>query len=748
MLSRGTIAAALAAAALAAWGLPRLTVDGAAAFALPEGDPLIALNAQLDAATGGDDLLAVVVWPDSPYAGEGLDPALVETTAAVADALDGLPSLRRVADPLSAPLVAEVDGALTAVRPFDPRPEPGSEAWAAASAALTADPFVGGQLVAEDGSLMAVLAWIERGGADDRLVRIARRSLRDEPVQGLKALVDGAALAVALGEAQGPVDAAIAARLREAAAGQGKAAGDAEIASAWIAEATAAAADPEGAAVAEVRAAVEGLPPHDGVRTVVLGAPVVEETLAAVVPVAVQKAMTALLLLTMLMVAWQRRDTKATFLAGAAPVVACGLAFGAFGAMGIPLMVPVALAALVGAAWAAWQVAAAGAGGLAPAGAHVLMAGAALAWGWGLKDAGAATAPLLGVLAGSIAGGLLAPFVEPSATDPKVTAAARGGGERRPWKWLPFAAALLVLGGVHLARDLPVGLDAGGLVAWSHPAGAASAALASTTGTSPAAFLVYRDEARPRAAASPQALRALRMAQEALRVQPAVRGTASWADFVARLHAIMSGARRGALPDEAALIDQYLLAFGNAGELAALRSPDLTTATGVVRLNRQGGAALGVLAEDWPAGAGPVALAGDAVAISKAGRTSASRMLCAGAGAWVLAALLLLGLPGTTTPRQALAEALFVGGIAAAIAVVAGVGIAGAITPSVAGAALMGAAFVAAGRSLNATAVFTSSVVLLGLFPAGPVGSTQIASFVAGIAVAAILATVVRAFEP
>lgn len=743
MAVRGEWLALAGMLALAAVGLPRLTVDGARAFALPPGHALPALNDQLDAATGGDDVIVLVTWPDAlPAEGTGLHPAVVARTVAIADALVGLPSLRRTADPFSAPLVVEADGAVTTITPFAPPPEWGTEAWTAASEAVLKSPFVGGQLVAHDGSLAVVVAWIERGSLDERLAGGAASALGDPEFRGtpeglaLQQLVNRARLAVALGEATDPASTVVAGRLRDLAGG-GDAPGSSR-AKEIVAAAEAAHADPEAAAHADLDAAIASLPVIEGATTALVSAKLFEDTLGGIVPRAVQKGLVGMSFMLFVVVGWMRKSPGPTLTAGLVPPVAVAATFGLFGLAGIPLTVPVVLAGLVGGAWAGWLAAAAASGTPAPVGSHIILAVAALAWGAGLTDSGTGFAPNLAVLIGSIVGVAVGPLLVPE-TPPAPPA-------RSTWRWLPYVAAFLILGGVRLVLGLPVGLDAGGLVSYSHSVGSASAALASTTGTSPAAFVVYRGE--PGSAARPGALQALRLAQDSLRVEEAVRSSTSWADFVGTLHSMVSGARPGELPSDPALVDQYLLTFGRSDHLDPIRSPDLSVATATVRLQPRGGAHLGRLAEALPAEGEAVSLAGEAVAVSLAGRRSARRMLQVGAVVFALIVVLLIALPSVSGPRDLLGEALGLGAVGAVALIVGAAGIAGAITPSAVAAALMAIAFAAAGRALPLAAVGAGSAVLLGLFPAGPLGSTQIAVFAAGLAAAAVVMAILRAFEP
>ncbi|MCP4867570.1 MAG: hypothetical protein GY898_02490 [Proteobacteria bacterium] len=727
---------------IAGLGLPRLEEDGARAFALPEGHALVELNDAMDAATGGDDIIAIVTWPNAiPDAGAGLAPAVVERTAAIADALAGLPSLRRVADPFSAPLVVEDAGTLTAVTPFEPRPEPGTDAWLAASEAVLQSRFVGGQLVAEDGSLAVVVAWIDRSGVDARLAGGAAYALADADFRGtpdglaLQQLVNRARLAVALGETTDPASTVVAGKLRELATGSGPGAASA---AAIVAAAHAGAADPDAAAHADIDAALAALPDVEGATTAMVSARLFEEALGAIVPRSVRKALVGMSFMLVVVVGWMRRDAVPALLAAAVPAITLAAIFGLLGLLSLPLSVPMVLVGLTGAAWAGWLAAVAASGSPAPMGSHVIVALAGVAWGVGLIDSGAGFAPNLALLLGSTVGMAVGPTLEPERS--------RVAAERRAWPWLPYVAALVILGGFRLVGGLPVGLDAGGLVSYSHSVGSASAALASTTGTSPAAFVVFRGE--PRSAATPGALKAIRTVQDSLRVDPAVRGSTSWADFVSTLHAVVGGARPGELPTDPALVEQYLLNFGNSDHLGPLRSSDLSVATATVRLQPRGGAHLGRLAESLPADGERVALAGEAVAISLAGRRSARSILRVGGAALVLVVLMLIGLPSVTTPREFLGEALLVGAIASIALIIGAAGIAGAITPAAAAAAVMAAAFAAAGRALPLMAVAAGSAVLLGLFPAGPLGSTQIAAFAAAVAAAAVVTTILRALEP
>ena len=714
---------------LAGLGLPNLVVDGTRVFALPDGHALPELSDAVDAATGGDDLLAVVVVDDSGDDVGLLDEAGVAVIEEIRSVMEGLAAFDGVRAVTSAPLLADVEGAITAVRPLVPPPSDAG-GWEAARRAVLADPFARDLLISADGRTALVAGWLFRGTGEEALVRQATLALRDpefrssEAGAALQEQVNGARLAVALGEARGPVDAEVGRRLAELAEYGGPGAGEVE---AWR---RAAFKDPASRAMATMGPILSDLDLPDGHRVGLAGVAVLEAALIEAVPLGVRLGLAGLVLMAGIVGFAGRRSLWDGGLAAVGTAGTFGVALGFYGLLGIPLHTLSALAALVGGAWAGGLLAARSHGRLPASDAAILCAAlAAVPAAVGLTIPDAGPAPVIALAVASLIG-LGAPVGDPAGVVRISTVA----GEAPRW-WSTQLAAALLVAGLAGSWGLAVGVDAAGLVSAGHPAGMATVDLALGLGVAPSAFAVYRDGDQGRALARPAALSGLRLIQDALEADPAVAGTRSWADFVSALHVQVSGAPAGSLPSELALVEQYLLMFGQDDEARTLVSDDLGLGVAFIRLAPGGGAHLGRLAELWPAEGRPVGLAGDGVQVALAARLVAQRILRAGAVCLALALVLVIvgaagrGLGG----RRAISDLLMV-----SAATVVTLAVASRLTGAVAPACCLAALAVLAASTLatllprrQATALLL--VVGLGSALMLPSPALELRAFAAGL---------------
>ena len=116
---------------LACAGLTRLTLDGAAPWRLDPEHPVSLASARLNATTGGDDLIAVVLVDSRGGRAGLLDRDGVAALDAVRLALEGAAGLERVRSVLTAPIVSTDGGAVTAITPLHPPPQDDA-GWAVA----------------------------------------------------------------------------------------------------------------------------------------------------------------------------------------------------------------------------------------------------------------------------------------------------------------------------------------------------------------------------------------------------------------------------------------------------------------------------------------------------------------------------------------------------------------------------------------------------------------------------------------
>ena len=737
-MSRGPLASAFTLVVLlgiAIAGLPALQIDGLRAFALPPDHPLIELNQALDERTGGDDVLIAAVFAEPD--GTVFEPGPLDAIDAVRGAIQRVPTLSGARDIVTAPVLAEQEGAVTAITPLSPRPE--GAALRAAGEVVLADPFIADQLVARSGAVALVVAWIERGGDDMLLGRRADVALATDLGQSevggsIRDEINGARMAVALGEVETSAPVEVASRLRALAA-RGGPAGD--VVASMVDEASLDAADPAARSLSQLRAELKGTD-LSGVRVELVGPQVTTEALSLAVAGGVRSGLVGLLLFAALAVGWRRRAVGPAVAAAVAPALAAGAGLGLCGLLGVPMHLPTALAGLVGALWAGAVVSASSVGPVPLVRLTIVGLIGAAAWGAGLGDAGAALAPAACLLSGCVAAGVMLPTVTVSSGEVEAQ-------QGTPWTFTLYVAAAAGVAGTLALSSVPMGLDVGGLLRDRAPEGATSRFLAEELGTAPAAFLVMRAEEPPRALARPSSLRALRMGQASLEQEPVVAGTISWADFVSRLHERVSGAEPGLLPTTPALVDQYLLAFGRPKQTRVLVAEDLSLGVAMVRLVPGGAARLGLMVErTWPAGEQPLALAGDAAAMTLAARRS-SRGIAKGAAAGLLL-LALLFASEFGSSRRFLTDLFVVAG-AGLIACGTAAALLGAIAPTACAAGVIAGLLGWLARRCEAGGAPAAGIAALGVTPLLLSSSLQLHAFGAGLATAAVLLAVCRLGE-
>jgi len=684
-LNRPALTLAVLGVFVALAGLPRLTVDPDAPFRLAEDDPMAVADAALRATTGGDDLLAAVVWQEDGA------PLSREALAYLDELYEGLlrePALTRTRSPLRAPLLQSEGGVLSAATPLHPLPDGDTSAGLAA---LRADAFVAGTLLSEDGTLAILPSWIARDPADTVLVRLATSSLADAEVRATaagkaaKQAVEQARLAVVLGTATGTADEEVAKALRALAPTN-------ELASDWVRRADAIAKDPDAAAVAQIRAVLAGAAPPAGVRAAAIGEGITSGRLAALYPIAVALLIGGLLLgLGLSGGSSSPRSPMEGVLAALVGGLAAGFTVGAMAWLGAPQHSLTALAPIVAAALAcaAWL----GAPGVGRA---LVMVAPALG---------------LGIATGSTPGAVVSFGAAAAAVI--VVAGLRGGGGDFSAARSPVPSLVVAALGVGAVVAQPLGIDPAALLSARTPAGAAMQALDAAGMATSGQLALLGDGERP--LAKPDALEHLRAAQQELAGDPAVAGTVSWADFVARLHGAVSG--EDGLPADPALVDQYLLLFGRPDDVRPLVAPDLSVGGGMVRMKPGRGAELGRLAGEHTG----VVVTGGPARVTRAGRALAAH----GGAGWLLGLVIALGLLFARGSRDLSAVA------AATVAVATSGFFAGAVGAEslVAGAVAWGCV-VALGRSawgvvLGGLALFSPAVGLasvgLGLIAGGAV---------------------------
>lgn len=597
------LAALVLLAVAGASGALRLVLDADAPFRLPDDHPVEQATVALQAATGGDDVVLVALYGGDVLSADGV--AAIEAVRAGLAASASLDGVRAVTQ---APILAVRDGLLTVETPLVPTPADG------ARDRVLADRFAVGPLVGEDGTVALIPGWIRRQEAGPALVARATAALKDAELRATPAgaavtkAVNDARLAVVLGNAEGPADAAVEAALRTLAT-EGPAVA---LVGQWLQAAEAAATDPEGAALADARAALAAVTLPAGLHAEVLGAPAVAAAAAEAFPQGVALLLIGLCVFAGLAAAVNPGGALAALRSVVAVSLGALAAAGGLGWLGAPLHGVTALAPIIAGAVAGLLAS----GGPRPV--PVVAASVLPLLGLGIALSpvdGGLRAGLLAVGAGVLVGVLLWRGDDSAPLDVGTTAAPKELVS-------PVLQAGLVLAvGCGAALIQPAGLDPARLLDARHPVGAATAALDTAAGMgAPAQLVLTGDGERPMAA--PSALAELRAAQDALEAQEGVRSTVSWADCMAAIHERVSGAAPGALPDEPALVDQYLLLFGRPDATRPLVSRDLAVGSGLVRLQPGEGARLASLARTLP---GPVRLGGQAVRIATAAERTAHR---------------------------------------------------------------------------------------------------------------------------
>jgi hypothetical protein len=617
-------------------GLPRVHEDGARAFRLEADSPLAALNARVVDETGGDRLVLALLLDEAGLLnGSGL--AAIEEVRRIMASNVGLERVQAVH---VLPLLQSVDGTLTAVTPL--RPPPAEEAaWQAARDRVLADPLLRGQLISTDGKAAMVVGWIAPAGQPSGLLaQQAQQALQDGSFrasaagQRIQELINGARMAVVLGEASGTAQEEVARRLAALLEEGGLGAGELAV---WQRYSVQLQQDPEGAVLSSLTNSLEGLDVGDGLEVRLFSPRMVEDAYAEAFRQTVA-AFLAALLLTLLWFVARRRGLVAALLATLLCALAVAGTLGACGWMGLALHPLSVAAALTAGLWLAVLII------LRPASPRLRLL-CATALGAPVLLALPGGPALVDLRLAAAAGWVLAfvlcelwsalPLPERSEQAPPSALFVALSGRSVPWAWL---VVLVCCTGVLLGK--PMGIDAGRLVAAQSPVGETAALLSEHLGAAPGAFLVL-DGGAPGAAGQPENMRLLADVQARLRGHPAVRSVVSWSDLISRLHSVVADAKAGSLPSSASLVDQYLLLFDRPESTRMFVSEDLSLAVGVLRTQRGGGAELGYLATLLPAGDSQPALAGEAVAMSLAVRRQARGLL---QGLLLWAAVLLAGL--------------------------------------------------------------------------------------------------------
>jgi len=617
-------------------GLPRLQEDGARAFRLEPDSPLAALNARVVDETGGDRLVLTLLLDE----GGLLDSQGLEAIEAVRRIMASNVGLERVQAVHVLPLLESLQGTLSAVTPLSPPPAD-EAAWEAARSRVLADPLLRGQLISADAKAAMVVGWLPpRQQPSDLLARQAQGALQDgnfraTPAgQRIQEAINGARMAVVLGEANGTAQEEVARRLGALLEAGGPGAGEL---AAWQRYGEALQQDPEGAVLSSLRSAIEGLDSSDGLQLRLFSPRMVQDAYAEGFRDTVA-AFLAALLLTLLWFVARRRGLVAAVLSALLCALSVAATLGACGWLGLALHPLSVAAALTAGLWLAVLVVlraespwlrllcAAALGG------PVLLA---LPGGPALVDLrlGAAAGLVLAFVLSELWSAL--PLPERSEQAPPSALFVALSGRSVPWAWL---VALVCCTGVLLGK--PMGIDAGRLVAAQSPVGETAALLSEHLGAAPGAFLAL-DGGVPGAVGQPDAMQLLATVQAKLSRHPAVRSVVSWTDLISHLHSVVADAEAGSLPSSASLVDQYLLLFDRPENTRMFVSEDLSLAVGVLRTKHRGGAELGYLATLLPAGGSQPALAGEAVAMSAAVRQQARGLL---QGLLLWAVVLLAGL--------------------------------------------------------------------------------------------------------
>lgn len=642
--------------AVAAVGLGRLAPDPAAVFSLPEEHPVAQATRLLNEVTAGDDVVVVVVHQTGEAVAGVLRSEGLEILEAAHSAMESLPQFVAVRSVLNAPILTQVDGAMTAVTPLRPPPD-SIDGWSEARGLLLVDRFVLASLLSEDARTAALVGWLWSGSPDRWLARRASFALKQEafrnstPGRAVQGLINEARMAVALGDEDGPADGVIAGRLRKLAA-EDPAISD--LVTGWerspkrsLGASASAALQP----LLEVLAEQSGA---KGFRLAQVGEAVVEQQIEALYGPSLARGLALLALLAGLINFGLRRSFGAALLAAVAAPAALVVLLGLFGFLGVGLH-PVSLACAFLAGWWALVFGTArgeGAGddplGMAlwilPLGAGTM---SVIGYGAGGGPAAAATV-LVAVL---VAVACFTPR-EQAAQPPNLPSGSSLG----------LASVVVLLGGCFL-WNAGIGLDPSRMLAESEDVGWAAATLAEDLGTVPAAFLVhdFRDGVE-RGLTEPEVLRSIFHAQRAVADPHAgaagssLRSVVGWVDYVLALAAGMGDAEP--LSGQRATIEQYLLMFHRPADTFALASSDLKVAVSLLSLERGAGPRLAQGAGSLSGPAPEPQLAGSALEMMVASRCAVQR------GVTGLLALLVLffglGRTGGNTLRPRVGQAALV----------------------------------------------------------------------------------------
>ena len=610
-------------------GLNSLIEDGPAAYRLEPESPLISVNKRLQSETGGGRVvLALVESEETLLSEQGL--GRIDAVYKVMAANAGLERIQAVH---VVPVLQSVDGVVVASTPLQPAPAD-EDSWRDASRLVLGDPLLKGQLISADGHAALVVGWLRSADEAALLSLQAQTALQNEDFrqgpdgQAVSAQINAARMAVVLGEAGGSAAHEVARHLTDLAEQGGPAADDI---ARWSAYSQALIADPEEAVLQSLHGSLAELSgPSASVR---LFSPRLVETAFGD---AFRQSVAVLLAALLLTVGWFV-SRKMGLLAGALAAGLCGVGFlntlGAAGWLGITLHPLTAFAAMSAALWVAVLLL------LRPTTAlSRLMCGAALGapvllglpGGPGLSDLRVTAASgLLVALMLSEAWAAL-PLKEKQRPEGPSSLFVALSGRSVPLAWL-----VVLVGSAAMLLARPFGIDPGGMVAPQDEVGKTASLIDEHFGAASGAFLVL-DGVEPGAVGQPEALQTLAATQARLSKHPAVRSVVSWSDFIARIHQTVSDSAPGELPDNASLVEQYLLLFNQPERTRMFVAVDLSLASGAVRTNRRGGAELATIASMLPAGVGTPALAGESVAMAVAVRRQAIGLL----GGLLLAALL------------------------------------------------------------------------------------------------------------
>jgi len=621
--------------ATAASGLNKLSSNSGGIDRLPPEHPVAQATQVLDDQTLGDDVLVVVVHSEDGHPQGVLRAGALAPLEAIQSAMEALPGLVEVRSALNVPVLAERDGALTAVTPLRPAPDT-VESWATARTLLTEDSFVRASFLGEAATTTALVGWLWSGDLDEWLARNAAFALKDEEFRAgelgraLQAEVNQARLAVAMGDVEGPAGVEIARRLRSLATTDVRA-------GALLRQWEETAAEPSGEAIAGLQERLteeQGALRAAGLRAALVGPTVLQTRLQSLYRSSLLRGLAALALFAGLVTWGLRRSVGPSLLAAAAAPVSFVVSMGLFGFLGLAVH-PISVSCALLAGWWALTF---GTGRAEGAGDDALsFALWTLPLGAGafsmLGYAGGGTASLAIILVAVLPA--LALFLprEQRSLPANVL-------NRRP----ALVAAGFALAGFSFLFAVGVGVDPSRLLANSEDAGWASTLLDEELGTMPPAFLVadYRG-GEPRSLTNPKVVQALSSLEEntLAQLESSMRSIVGWPEFITKIDRGLGG--EGGIPDDPATIQQYLLMFHRDEDTRAIASSDLEVAVSVLSLHSGGGPAVAKKAAALARSDGSSGLAGDALEMMLASRLAVQRGV-----AGVLALLVLfVGLRGT-----------------------------------------------------------------------------------------------------